>query len=382
MKALLHVQHLLGIGHAVRAAAIGRALRDRQVEVTLATGNHLPQIIDTDGLSVVNLPAARAADASFSTLLDDSGTPIDETWKAARTEQLLALHDKVAPDILLTEFFPLGRRKFRFELIPLLQQARKQAPRPLIASAVRDILVAKDDASAERWMADTALEYYDRLLVHGDPEFVRLGETFRYADDLADITSYTGYVHGGANVPEPPAGDGDGEIIVACGGGIVGETILRAALAVATSRRGQPWRWRILAGRDLPQAIFDDLAAKAGGKIILEPARPDFPKLLQRARLVICQAGYNSVMDILAAGISGVLVPFAQGRESEQTVRAQALARENRMIMAPEAGLTAARLSDAVAKAMQLPARWPPAALDGAAKSADILIGLAMSRSQ
>ena len=61
MKVLIHVQHLLGIGHAVRAAAIGRALRDRGVKVTLASGNRLPEVIDTTGLDVVELPAARAA---------------------------------------------------------------------------------------------------------------------------------------------------------------------------------------------------------------------------------------------------------------------------------------------------------------------------------
>lgn len=381
MKALLHVQHLLGIGHAVRAAAIGRALRDRNVAVTIATGNHLPDIIDTNGLSVINLPAARAADVTFKTLLDDAGIPIDDAWKAERTKRLLALYDSVAPDILLTEFFPLGRRKFRFELIPLLQKVRQQARPPVIASAVRDILVAKDDPAVERWMADTALQYYDRLLVHGDPDFIQLGETFRFADDLAAIISYTGYVHGGADVPEPPAGDGIGEIIVACGGGVVGETILRSALG--TAKAGDPaQRWRILAGRDLPQPVFDQLAAEAAKQIILEPARPDFPKLLKRARLVICQAGYNSVMDILAAGITGVLVPFAQGQESEQTVRAEALARQGRMIMVPEAGLTAGRLAEAVEAAMQLPERVAPVALDGAAKSADILIELAEQKSR
>ena len=381
MKALIHVQHLLGIGHAVRAAAIGRALRDCHVDVTLASGNHLPGVIDTDGLEVVTLPAARAADVTFKTLLDDDGQPIDETWKEERKRQLLALYDIVEPDILLTEFFPLGRRKFRFELIPLLEKAHARAHRPVIASAVRDILVAKGDAAVERWMADTALHYYDRLLVHGDPDIVSLGETFRYADDLKALISYTGYVHGGAQAPEPPAGEGKGEIIVACGGGVVGETLLRAALGAAGSDREH--RWRILAGRDLPGPVFDEFSAEARAgdtSLILQHARPDFPALLKRARLVIAQAGYNTVMDILAAGISGVLVPFAQGRESEQTIRAEALVRQGRVVMAAEAGLTAECLAGAVRDALCLPHRWPPAALDGAAKSADILIVLAIKR--
>jgi len=249
----------------------------------------------------------------------------------------------------------------------------------VIASAVRDILVAKDDPAAERWMADTALAYYDRLLVHGDPDFIRLDETFAFAADLQHLIAYTGYVHGGGLAPEPPAGDGENEIIVACGGGSVGETLLRAAIGAAAT---DPDRrcWRILAGRDLPQALFDELAAKAGPNMIVQHARPDFPNLLKRARLVICQAGYNSVMDILAAGVSGVLVPFAQGRESEQTVRAQTLASHGRMVMVAESGLTAESLATSVGKAMQLPKRWPPKTMNGADKSADILISMVQSR--
>ncbi|HMB47180.1 MAG TPA: glycosyltransferase [Afifellaceae bacterium] len=381
MKALIYVQHLLGIGHAVRAAAIGRALRDRNVAVTLVTGNRLPDVIDTHGMTVVPLPAARAADVTFRVLLDEAGKPVDEAWQAARTKQLLHVFETEQPDILLTEFFPLGRRKFRFELIPLLEKARAQPDRPVIASAVRDILVAKDDPAIERWMADTALRYYDRLLVHGDPEFIRLDETFSFAGDLQHLIAYTGYVHGGAVAPQPPAGEGDDEIIVACGGGSVGETVLRAAVDAATAGP-EDRRWRILAGRDLPQGLFDELAAKTAPNLILQHARPDFPNLLKRARLSVCQAGYNTVMDIMAAGTSGVLVPFAQARESEQTIRAAALERHGRMVMIAEDGLTGSSLAAAVDRAMKLPRRWPSREMNGAERSADILLSLAGDRKQ
>lgn len=379
MKALIHVQHLLGIGHAVRAAAIGRALAGRGVAVTLVTGNHLPDVVDTSGLDVVALPAARAADVTFSTLLNADGQPIDDAWMENRKRQLLALEDELRPDILLTEFFPLGRRKFRFELIPLLQQVHGRPDRPAVASAVRDILVAKDDPAIERWMADTALAFYDRLLVHGDPEIIRLDETFRFAGDLEHLIAYTGFVHGGAAAPEPPPGDGEDEIIVACGGGSVGETLLRAAAGAASADRSGH-RWRILAGRDVPESLFDELSSGMGPNIALEHARPDFPNLLKRARLAVCQGGYNTVMDILAAGVSGVLVPFAQARESEQTVRAEALAQHGRMVSVAEHGLTARRLADAIQDAMRLPEHWPPQTMDGAAVSADILLQMAEAR--
>lgn len=381
MKALIHVQHLLGVGHAVRAAAIGRALGERGVNVTLATGNYLPDIIDTGQMDVVTLPAARAADVTFSVVVNDEGEEIDQAWMERRKGQLLELFDRIQPDILLTEFFPLGRRKFRFELIPLLERAVVRTPRPVIASAVRDILVAKDNPNVERWMAETALKYYDGLLVHGEEDTIDLGATFRYATDLGSLISYTGYVHAGAQAPEPPPGEGQDEIVVACGGGAVGENLLRAAVGAAGLLRRH--RWRILAGGDLPEAVLVELARGGAGDVgtaIIESARPDFPKLLKHARLVVAQAGYNTVTDILAAGVSAVLVPFAGGRESEQTIRAEALADRGRVITTSETGLTPKRLAEAVKAALQLPARWPAPKMDGAARSAEILLELAGQR--
>jgi len=40
----------------------------------------------------------------------------------------------------------------------------------------------------------------------------------------------------------------------------------------------------------------------------------------------VSQAGYNTVLDILATRARAVLVPFAAGRETEQLVRAERLA--------------------------------------------------------
>lgn len=195
LKALIHVQHLLGTGHAVRAVAIGRALAARGVEVVVASGNTLPPTLDTGGLRIVLLPSARASDASFSMLLDASGNPIDDRWRAGRRAQLLALAEAFAPDILLTETWPFGRRPFAFELAPLVAQVKAHNPAVLVAASIRDILVRKDDPAREQAMAAVARASFDRVLVHSDPAFVRLEDSFRFAGEIADLIAYTGFVH-------------------------------------------------------------------------------------------------------------------------------------------------------------------------------------------
>jgi predicted glycosyltransferase len=108
--------------------------------------------------------------------------------------------------------------------------------------------------------------------------------------------------------------------------------------------------------------------------LVVEPARPDFPGLLRRARLSVSQAGYNTVMDVLAAGIPGVVVPYAGGLESEQTLRARRLAERGVLQVVDEAKLTPEALAAAVDKALATP---PEAlaglAVDGGAQTPRIL---------
>ncbi len=55
------------------------------------------------------------------------GRPVGERWKAERRAALLAAFRAADPDVLLIEMFPFGRRRFRFELLPLLEAARGRA---------------------------------------------------------------------------------------------------------------------------------------------------------------------------------------------------------------------------------------------------------------
>ncbi|HET8725955.1 MAG TPA: glycosyl transferase, partial [Alphaproteobacteria bacterium] len=203
MKILFHVQHLLGIGHVRRTALIARALGEAGAEVTVVQGGFPVAGTDFGRARVVQLPPARAADASFRPILDETGRPIDDAWRDRRRAMLLALHDEIRPDALILETFPFGRRAFRFELVPLLESAAVRDPRPLIASSVRDILVAKD-AAKQREMAEWAERWFDLVLVHGDAGMIPFGATFPHADRLKGRLRHTGYVAPPQSAAAPP----------------------------------------------------------------------------------------------------------------------------------------------------------------------------------
>jgi len=375
MKALVYAQHLLGTGHVVRAAALARTLAARGVKTTLVSGNRIPRTLDTSGLDVALLPPARAADAVFSGVVDDSGAPISEAWKAARRDQLLSLYDALDPDILVTETWPFGRNAFAFELEPLLDRAHVSARRPLIASSVRDILVRKQSERKERRMADRARARFDLVLVHGDPSLITLDASFPFTGEIADLIRYTGYIDTGADAPVPHAGDGTDEVIVSCGGGAVGQALLETALAARQhSARAGDRTWRCLVGTDLSDTVLAALAVNAGQGLIVEPARRDFPALLDRALLSISQCGYNTAVDVLTAGCAAVFVPFARGGETEQSQRADLLAERGLAVTVPEAGLTPPILAKAVDDALAQPEQTLPIAANGAQAAADIIL--------
>ena len=371
MKVLFHVQHLLGIGHVRRAALIAGALARAGASVTVAFGGVPVAGIGFPAARVVQLAPARAADAGFSAVLDDAGRPIDDAWKAARARAVLRLFERTRPDALVLETYPFGRRAFRFELEPLLEAARAGGG-PLIASSVRDILVGKDDPAKEADMARRARRWFDLVLVHGDPALVAFDASFPPAARIADLIRYTGYV-----VPPPAAGaghNGAGEVSVSAGGGAVGDRLLRTALAARPKTPLAGATWRFLLGPEVPAATAADLGRAAGDRVVVEPARPDFPALLGRCRLSISQAGYNTVMETLAARCRAVLVPFSAGGESEQGLRARLLAARGLVRVVEEPALTPDTLAGAVAAAIAGPPPAPAALrVDGADTSARLI---------
>ncbi len=324
-RVFFYVQHLLGIGHLRRAAAITRALERHGLTVAFVAGGEPVLGLDLGGAAVIQLPSARAGDSGFGSIVDEAGRPIDDAWRDRRRAALLAAFERSAPEVVLIELYPFGRRPFRFELRPLLDAAAARRPRPAILCSVRDILVSRNDPQRTAEIVDIIRRRFDMVLVHGDPQLIEFGATFAATDAIAAQLRYTGYVVG-----ESPAISesriGAGEILVSAGGGAVGAPLLRAAIGARPLTRVADQPWRLIAGPNLPEPDFRALAATAGSNVILERFRTDFQTLLRNCRLSVSQAGYNTVMELLAAGTRAVVVPFAEGGETEQPVRARLLA--------------------------------------------------------
>ena len=161
---LIYVQHLLGIGHLMRARVIAESLADAGFDVHLVTGGmpiggRMPR-----NVHIVQLPPIRVSDASFTPLRDGEFNPIDDAYRARRRDLLLAAYDAAAPAAVLFETFPFGRRSLRFELVPLARAHRGRA-----AAADGRRIGARDPAGAAQARARARDAGMGGALVRRDP---------------------------------------------------------------------------------------------------------------------------------------------------------------------------------------------------------------------
>jgi predicted glycosyltransferase len=383
-RVLVYVQHLLGSGHLRRAALLSEAMVRTGLDVTLVSGGLPVPGLRTTGVRLVQLSPVAAADMHFKSLVDAQGRAVDAQLQQARRDQLLALFDEIRPQALVIELFPFGRRQMRFELLPLLDAARAAKPAPVIVSSVRDVLGGSRDPERQQRMLAYFEQYFDHLLVHGDPALLPFARTFTPADRIGDRLHYTGYVVAPVPAAADPAGDvgpsGQDEVLVSAGGGAVGRSLLEAAIHARPLTALAALRWRVLVGAAMGPSACAELRVLAqqcaGDGIIVEPNRTDFPALLGRCRLSVSQAGYNTVMETLQAGARAVMVPFAGGAETEQGLRAQVLAEQQWIDIVEETALTPQTLAQAINRAASRPPlRAGAIRLDGADTSARLVAG-------
>jgi len=371
---MIYVQHLLGIGHLMRARLIAEALAGMGYDVHLVSGGtpvggRMPR-----GVRTVQLPPIRVSDASFSPLRDGNGVPIDEAYRQTRRDLLLATYEAAAPAAVLFETFPFGRRALCFELVPLLERIESTRPRPRVIASIREILQRQRKPEREREMLGWAQRWFDAILVHGDPRFARFEETFALAAELALPVHYTGFVLAPGDPPPPRDASIRREVVVSAGGGAVGIALLEASLAAKKLSRFGDLTWRVLAGSNVRQEDFERLLREAGPGAIIERARVDFPSLLRRAFVSLSQGGYNTVMDVVTSGVRAAVVPYTDNGDTEQRVRALRLRDFDLAVVIESGHYTPALLARAVDEAGSRSSwgRWDFDS-DGAVRSAQLV---------
>lgn len=369
MKVMIVVTHLLGTGHLARALTLARAFEATGDDVCTVSGGMPSPLLITAHDRIIQLPPVRSDGVDFSRLLIPDG---DEATPAYLDTRRCTLRDALvafAPDILITELFPFGRRILRSEFSCLLDTAKAMLRRPLICASIRDILAPPSSPKKAAFTDDVIAKYYDSVLVHSDAALMPLDISWPVSAALRPMLHYTGFVVPAAASLHPDTA-GAGEIIVSAGGGDVGAPVYDAALAAAQHIKRPV---RILVGGADPKERITALRENAPQHVIIEAARPDFRQMLRHAAASVSLCGYNTALDILQAGTPAVFIPFDEGGEVEQGLRATALAEQNGIEVVTRANLTAQTLCAALDAVITAPRRTTTLArFDGAARTVAI----------
>jgi len=320
VKIFYYCQHVLGLGHFYRSLEICRGCSVDH-DLTMIIGG--PDIeVGDEPFSFLQLPGMKMDDQFGGLISCDPNITVDE-GKEMREKQLLTFFNATTPDCLILELYPFGRKAFRFELSPLLEAAEQNSCK--VFCSLRDILVEKKEEREkhEERAVDTLNYYFHSLLVHADPKLVTLDTTFDLMDRIEVPVHYTGFV---TPKPRPEArtgirqslglGEGEKMIVVSIGSGSVGSHLLEAIYQTAQPiAQKENCQFRFFTGPYCSSTLYQRLAATQHPNIAVDRFVDNFVDWLAAADLSISMAGYNTSMNILAAGVPALMLPFSQNRE-------------------------------------------------------------------
>ena len=354
-KIMFYCQYLSGIGHLVRSTEIVRSLVKKFQVYFINGGPPIEGFKMPPQVELIGLPALWLEDGKF-TVADRSKNV--EYVKKIRKNQLIATFDRVQPDCLITEFFPFGRHKLLFELLPLVEHIKSTRPDTKIVCSLRDVIGKVSDSQEEETICRLMNKYFDLLLLHSDTNFQTFADTFPRHQDIKCEITHTGFVTQSPKTNydnDKVWGEIDPEtakILVSVGGGRIGyellEAVVEASVILAKNIRH---KIQIFTGPFIPEEKLSRLqkAACERGNINIAKYTTQFISYMKRADVSISLSGYNTTMNILSTGVKAIVVPLGhENQDREQLVRNQKLEKLGIVEVIHPDNLKPAHLSDVI----------------------------------
>ena len=362
LRYLLYSHDTYGLGHFRRAALIagGIVAASPDAQVLIATGSPraqafaLPERVDS-----LKLPSAtKSSDGQYRPRKITANLPELVRLRAGLLATACAHFE---PDVILVDQSPMGMAG---ELIPTLRQAADRQSRPRLVLGLRDIV---DEAAHVRstWDAHGAwrwIDRYDDVFVYGDERVLTTAQELDLDRRLQATVTHVGFV--APTMPDPiPIAVNDPFLLVTTGGGGDGHMLLRRFLDAAEAGATAGVHTKIVTGPLMSadrQAEVTLRADRISGIEVIEFA-DDLRRLISSAVGVVSMAGYNTVVEELAAQTPALLVPRTTPR-LEQDIRASRLDPITDLERCPAEQLTTSRLRDFIDRVRTNPriAHRPP----------------------
>ncbi len=320
MRFLLYSHDTYGLGHFRRSSLLAAGLVGARpdAQVLIVTGSPRTQSFGTpDRVDTVKLPTVtKDADGRYRSRKFDM--ELSELVRF-RSSLIASTIECYRPDVVLVDHAPVGMGR---ELVPILERVGQRSRRPRLVLGLRDIVdeVGRVEAAWHRDGTWPWLDAYDDVLVYGDERIPTTASELRLGQRTSATTRHTGYV--APAMPEPRAAD-EPFILVTTGGGGDGQAMLRRYLDAVEQGATGGVRSVVVTGPLLSSARRAELMMRASRLPTVEVLEfTDRLRLLVSSAVgVVSMAGYNTVVELLAANTQALLVPRCAPR-LEQHLRA------------------------------------------------------------
>lgn len=332
-KIMFYCQYLTGMGHLVRSTEIVKNLAKKFQVYFINGGPTVEGFENPENVESIFLPSLWLEKGKFQI---SEGCQSVEEVKEIRKNQLINAFDRIEPDCLITEFFPFGRHKLFFELLPLLEHVKASSPDTKIVSSIRDVIGRKTLSEESDIICQLINQYFDLILCHSDPNFQTFTDNFPRHQELKCDLKYTGFVAQSLekNIQKSNELDLDIDvdkpfILASVGGGRLGyellETIVESGKILAEKI---PHNIHIFTGPFMPENQFIKLqeAAYQQKNIKLKKYTSHLVEYMKQAELSISLTGYNTTMNILRTGVRSIVSPIGHySQDNEQLIRTKKL---------------------------------------------------------
>jgi predicted glycosyltransferase len=373
---LLYAHDGRGLGHISRTVAIGMALRRLypDLRVLVVTGcSKTQELIHKAGLDWLKLPSYRTEVINGKSRgIDGTSGFTDKELGVMRANTLRNLVRQYRPRVVLADHTPQGKHR---ELLPALEATAGKNTQWVLG--VRGVVGAVPQAGSDLSQQLFA-GYYKKLLWYGDSRILSNAQLELLAGQYNTQPQECGYV---ARMRELSFLQNKPNIDTNTAGTIavpwLGEHSSHVLTCIAGALKNigpEQGSWQ----------LFADLNPDQHGQIIsnlrqlphcrLQPPGPGYIEALLHSRVALIYGGYNSLTDVLAAGLpTVVLLRAMQDNEQQQHLRLLQQHTDNHLLSLEEQQITVKIIESALREQLRKSSFSPEINLQGAENAARIL---------
>jgi predicted glycosyltransferase len=276
------------------------------------------------GIDYIKLPCLDRLQAEQYAPRYLSGCPqeVKQTREAILRESILQFN----PDLIVVDKRAAG---VDGELVPMLHALRQNGRHTKMVLGVRDILDEPERTRkvlAGNGSFDVIDEFYDEVWIYGCKAVFDTVKEYAFPEPVLRKTVYCGYLKRPTVATERL--DGPPRILVTTGGGGDGSDLIEAYLTGLSSLpRSVALRSTVIFGPQMPQLRRGEILRRFGymSDVDFLEFDAEIASRYAQSDVVVSQAGYNTVCELLSFSRRAILVPRSEPVR-EQLIRARLMA--------------------------------------------------------